>query len=444
MDIALRRPSRHELIGIKAQSMPASAPQVSEAANGPENVAGSSGSPTQAQSSDESHNCGPDPPSTDRPRSNSPQIQDDRAQEGESTGQTGNSSSSRKTKRKKSAGIWDSWSPNGIALMSLTITLLLGISAWVYQSRADKSAEEANQLAAEGNRLAAASNRIALWELCKSEEEIQNTATCIELMKSGIPSSEKRGVSHRVPMREIRYPEDFELFTRHHGLLMHLLAQRLQLNRELHAFNDNGRQQGRSEDSPIIDSGGQFNHLTDSISMSENYILALLSFMSLPESGAGDLSLTTHRERENQVLSSHSLELQYGTESECRRVQSEFYLHVPASMATGERQHPSQTDLPPFTNNPIGYLEKLIVRYSSNELAMAMCFLWTFSFWNLSLLTYYYFKALGLYYHISQRWVKFRFEFGLYADQSRKLTGYTYTCHAYHVEIPGTDAQLEV
>lgn len=77
---------------------------------------------------------------------------------------------------KKAARRWDSWSPSVKALLGLTVTLLFGVSAWIYQSRADKSAEianlatvEGNRLAAEGNRLTAESNRIALWELCKSE-----------------------------------------------------------------------------------------------------------------------------------------------------------------------------------------------------------------------------------------------------------------------------------
>lgn len=198
------------------------------------------------------------------------------------------------------------WSSNTVVawlaiLVTIAGTLIFGIPSWQAQS-------EANRLAQQANRLAEESNRITMWQACESAVEIQDTPTCIELLKAGPGTLEKRALSvssnqEKVSVSsgqcEYEYPRDFDQFTRYNGLLAKFLEARMGLGRELDAFHQRRQQyeddargpENRHHHAEEVTlkphqqqqhSQQKFQQLAESILLAERRIAALLSLVSSP------------------------------------------------------------------------------------------------------------------------------------------------------------------
>ncbi|KAF3014289.1 hypothetical protein E8E14_011834 [Neopestalotiopsis sp. 37M] len=188
-----------------------------------------------------------------------------------------------------------------IALLAIVFTiifgLVFGIPSWYYQRRGDIRAEEDSRATAEGTRLATESNRLTMWQLCKSEEEFQDTPTCVELMKSGPFNPEKRDVSRRISVPELEYSEASESLTSHHELLVHLLTRRLQLGRQLDDLHIEAEQSNHSDASQDAGIRMQLTYTANSISQSESHILTLLLLATSAKKVNEDLTSTNFQSK---------------------------------------------------------------------------------------------------------------------------------------------------
>lgn len=113
------------------------------------------------------------------------------------------------------------------------------------------------------------------------QEEIQNTTECIELLKNTPWMNTKRDTQLSATLPKLEYSADFEHFTRHHKILLHLLKRRFRLDQELHALHEK-IQQHKEYSTTVNSRQVDFKKIAESILVNESQILALLSLMSLP------------------------------------------------------------------------------------------------------------------------------------------------------------------